>query len=53
MTDRTGPTQPQPSPAPLQPSRVLAEPADVPACNRDYAEGAADRRALDRHLPRR
>lgn len=41
----TQPTPDQPSLTP-QPNRILAEPADVEACARDYADGADVRSRL-------
>ncbi|WP_159027525.1 hypothetical protein [Streptomyces sp. NRRL S-1896] len=47
MQERTH-AQPQPPTPPLtpQPNRILAEPATIDACARDYAQAADVRQAL-------
>jgi hypothetical protein len=49
---RPEPTQWEPTPQPIQPSTVLAEPATVDACRADYDQGTGDRTAMDKNLRR-
>ncbi|MGW2938997.1 hypothetical protein ACWDA7_46360 [Streptomyces sp. NPDC001156] len=52
MPESTDRPPEQPSPAPLAPqqNKVLAEPATVEACQRDYAAGGDVRSRLDRQI---
>ncbi|MGH3585857.1 MAG: hypothetical protein ACRDQ0_06000 [Pseudonocardia sp.] len=46
--------QPQPSGTPeegLQPNRIISEPATPEACQRDYEQGAAERRSSEQRHP--
>lgn len=51
MTDRTQHPPPQPSPARLQPNRIMSEPATVDACRGDYEAGAVERRSSEERHP--